>query len=78
MEIQKFEYLENKKSFLDEIKKWQPLKKKFLKIADTSFNIDVKLISKVLAKRIEKQLPSLIFSNQLLSWIKDLYAREVD
>ena len=51
-EIQKFEYLENKKSFLDEIKStfhsfWRAIiwwKKKLMKIADTSFNQKVSFL----------------------------------
>ena len=35
-------------------------------------NIDAKLISKVLAKRIKKHLPSLISSNQTAYVVKDL------
>ena len=45
------------------IKNWRPI---------SLLNIDAKLISKVLAKRIKKHLPSLISSNQTAYVVKDL------
>ena len=60
-EIQKFEYLENKKCFLCEIKNifqkfWRDiiwLKKSSWKIADTSFNNDDKTNSKKITKIVQ-------------------------
>ena len=85
-EIQKIEYLENEKSFLDEIKSnfhgfWRAIiwwiNKNLMKIADTSFNLDINYMAafdSIKLLRLKKYLLCTLSRSRLVPNSQPLFA----